>query len=156
MFLTFSYAKKYFSEKKSKVIGQILNPELFDTQEKTQTSGDKDIPQVLIIGGSQGSARIFRFILEHIDAFSTVHLHVVLGKLNADFRKFFEPYPFVSVYDFLSQNELAMLYPRIDTAITRAGATALAELSAFGIQLIIIPLPESANNHQYYNAKDYE
>ncbi|MDB5046099.1 MAG: UDP-N-acetylglucosamine--N-acetylmuramyl-(pentapeptide) pyrophosphoryl-UDP N-acetylglucosamine [Deinococcus sp.] len=39
-----------------------------------------------------------------------------------------------------------------DLAITRAGTGTLAEAAFHGVPLIMIPLPESAENHQYHNA----
>ncbi len=39
-----------------------------------------------------------------------------------------------------------------DLAITRAGATTIAELIAAELPAILIPLPRSAHNHQYHNA----
>ena len=39
-----------------------------------------------------------------------------------------------------------------DFAISRAGAMALAELCAWGIPSILVPLPHAAANHQHHNA----
>lgn len=39
-----------------------------------------------------------------------------------------------------------------DLAITRAGTGTLAEASFHGVPLLMVPLPESAENHQYHNA----
>ena len=66
--------------------------------------------------------------------------------------------------DWISQADLAHLIQDTDLAITRGSATTLAELTNFqepesrinNPQLIIIPLPYSAGNHQYYNAVEYE
>lgn len=38
-----------------------------------------------------------------------------------------------------------------DVAITRAGTSTLAEAAFHGVPLVMVPLPESAENHQYYN-----
>jgi UDP-N-acetylglucosamine--N-acetylmuramyl-(pentapeptide) pyrophosphoryl-undecaprenol N-acetylglucosamine transferase len=40
-----------------------------------------------------------------------------------------------------------------DLVISRAGASALSELQAMGKPSILIPSPNVAENHQYYNAK---
>jgi UDP-N-acetylglucosamine--N-acetylmuramyl-(pentapeptide) pyrophosphoryl-undecaprenol N-acetylglucosamine transferase len=40
-----------------------------------------------------------------------------------------------------------------DLAVTRSGATTLAEITALGIPAILIPSPNVVDNHQYYNAK---
>jgi UDP-N-acetylglucosamine--N-acetylmuramyl-(pentapeptide) pyrophosphoryl-undecaprenol N-acetylglucosamine transferase len=39
-----------------------------------------------------------------------------------------------------------------DFAISRAGAMSLAELCAWGVPSILVPLPSAAANHQYHNA----
>ena len=41
-----------------------------------------------------------------------------------------------------------------DLAITRAGATTLAEISAIGTAAILIPSPYVPNNHQVHNAEE--
>lgn len=43
-----------------------------------------------------------------------------------------------------------------DLAITRAGTSTLAEAAVHGVPLLMVPLPESAENHQYYNALSVE
>lgn len=43
-----------------------------------------------------------------------------------------------------------------DLAITRAGTSTLAEAAFHGVPLIMVPLPESSENHQYYNGLDVE
>ncbi len=43
-----------------------------------------------------------------------------------------------------------------DLVISRAGATALAEITACGIPSILIPYPYAAENHQEYNARSLE
>ncbi len=48
--------------------------------------------------------------------------------------------------------DMPSLYDRIDLAVTRAGATTVAELCAAGIGAIYIPLPWAADDHQTANA----
>lgn len=59
---------------------------------------------------------------------------------------------------WISQENIAEIIQGTDITITRGSATTLAELttSSQKIQLIIVPLPFSADNHQYYNAREYE
>ena len=42
-----------------------------------------------------------------------------------------------------------------DIAITRAGASTLAELAHLNIPFIAIPFPHATDNHQFWNAKRY-
>lgn len=39
-----------------------------------------------------------------------------------------------------------------DLAVSRAGAMALAELCAWGVPMVLVPLPTAAANHQHHNA----
>lgn len=60
--------------------------------------------------------------------------------------------------EWISQSDIAHLIQDTNIAITRGSATTLAELTSFSeskTKLIIIPLPCSAGNHQYYNALEY-
>ena len=45
------------------------------------------------------------------------------------------------------------LFRESHLVISRAGASTISELTALGVPSILIPLPISANNHQYENAK---
>jgi len=44
-------------------------------------------------------------------------------------------------------------YSACDLLLARAGATTIAELLNLGIPSILVPSPNVAENHQYYNAK---
>jgi UDP-N-acetylglucosamine:LPS N-acetylglucosamine transferase len=70
----------------------------------------------------------------------------------------FSTIPDCQALEWISQPDIAHLIQDTDLAITRGSATTLAELTVFGkkSKLIIIPLPYSANNHQYYNALEYK
>ena len=57
--------------------------------------------------------------------------------------------------DWISQENIASLLENTQIAITRGSATTLAEIDIFGVKKIIIPLPYAADNHQYWNAREY-
>ena len=52
-------------------------------------------------------------------------------------------------------NKIIDYYSKANLVITRSGASALGELVNAKIPFISIPLPGSADNHQYKNAKFY-
>ena len=56
----------------------------------------------------------------------------------------------VKVRPYLSP--IADAYAAADLAITRAGAISIAELCAWGIPSILVPLPTAAQDHQAHNA----
>jgi len=58
-----------------------------------------------------------------------------------------------TVAKWLSSNPIANAYAASDFALTRGGAMATAELCAWGIPPIVVPLPTAAADHQTANAK---
>ncbi len=50
-------------------------------------------------------------------------------------------------------NDLSKYYQKSDIAITRCGASSMAELVNLRIPFIAVPLPSSIDNHQFKNAK---
>jgi len=54
-------------------------------------------------------------------------------------------------YSFIRE-ELPFIYEKAGIVISRAGSV-IAELASFKKSSILVPIPESANNHQYHNAK---
>jgi UDP-N-acetylglucosamine--N-acetylmuramyl-(pentapeptide) pyrophosphoryl-undecaprenol N-acetylglucosamine transferase len=81
---------------------------------------------------------------------------VALGRLNANMQKQFDTIPHIQAIPWISQKNFAELLYDADIIITRGSATTLAEIESFSKKKIIIPLPVSSGNHQYWNAKEYE
>ena len=153
VFLGFEDAKMYFNTIRTEVVGQILSPVLF---EGIPTKSVSPKTNLIVFAGSQGSKRIFDSILANVENLADFDITIVLWSLNLWFRKDFEKFTNITCYDFIWPEEIKKLFLEADVAITRAWATSLAELEAFGIKMIIIPLKESANNHQYFNALSYK
>ena len=57
----------------------------------------------------------------------------------------------VEVREYLSP--IADAYAAADLALVRAGAMTTAELFAWGIPAIVVPLPTAAADHQTHNAR---
>ena len=107
---------------------------------------------ILVFGGSQGSAALNNAIDAWVDAGlpDGVELIWATGKAHFDRHKHREASR-VRVRPYLAP--IADAYAASDLAITRAGAMTTAELAAWGIPPILIPLPTSAADHQTVNAK---
>ena len=169
IFLGFESARIYFDPKKCEVIGQILDP-VFDLQHSNIPTFQHSIswkttkPHILVICGSQWSRTIFEKIITEFSWKSKYEWIIALGKLNSGMKGEFEKIPDCQAIEWISQSDIAALILSTDLAITRWSATTLAELTNFqdseftinNLQLIIVPLPYSAGNHQYHNALEYE
>ncbi|HSC59393.1 MAG TPA: UDP-N-acetylglucosamine--N-acetylmuramyl-(pentapeptide) pyrophosphoryl-undecaprenol N-acetylglucosamine transferase [Gemmatimonadales bacterium] len=107
---------------------------------------------LLVTGASQGAVPINRAVAGWLDAggaADTVVLWATGKGSYEEFRRYHRP-PAVQVFDFL--DPIADAYAVADLAVARGGMMTGAELCAWGIPSIIIPLPTAADDHQTANA----
>lgn len=110
---------------------------------------------LLVYGGSQGSLAINRTVSQWIDRGLPDSVSLIWGTGRgsyADFKHLESPR--VRVRDYLAP--IGDAYAAVDLAIARAGAMTTAELFAWGIPAILIPLPTAAADHQTVNAVTLE
>jgi len=164
IFTAFSIKKtEYFPAKKMLSVGNPIREEILQGSEKEakkifNLSGEK--PVIMILGGSQGAQRVNEQLLsilpEILSKFEIIHQ---TGKANfgqmkkeADFILSEDLKKYYHLTPFLNENELIHGYQAADLIISRAGSGAIFEIAAVGKPSILIPLPESAQNHQIKNA----
>lgn len=106
---------------------------------------------MLIYGGSQGSKAINDVVAAWIRAGIPAGLHVIwaTGERTFDSYRGAES-EHVRVRPYLTP--VSGAYAATDFALSRAGAMATAELCAWGIPPIVVPLPTAAADHQTANA----
>jgi UDP-N-acetylglucosamine--N-acetylmuramyl-(pentapeptide) pyrophosphoryl-undecaprenol N-acetylglucosamine transferase len=117
---------------------------------------DGSRPVVLITGGSQGALAINRSVAEWIrggGAQKAVIIWVTGRGTHAEFTALHSP-PDVHVVDFL--DPMADAYAVSDLVLSRAGMITVAELCAWGLPSILVPLPTAAADHQTHNARAME
>jgi UDP-N-acetylglucosamine--N-acetylmuramyl-(pentapeptide) pyrophosphoryl-undecaprenol N-acetylglucosamine transferase len=148
----YTFPNKIINWKRHILTWQILNPELIDYIDDLETIENLKL-SVLIIAWSQWSTRIFENMLKILPDLQDVNFHIILWEKNMHYREKFKEFKNVVAHDYITQKRLWKIYKTVDIAITRAWATSLWELNSFWIHSIIIPLKESANNHQVENAK---
>lgn len=119
-------------------------------------------PTVFIFGGSQGAAAINQVVFDGLELilknYNIIHhtgsqgieqarvaAHQLSGGVGLNYRP----------YDFL-QAEMAEALFVANLAIIRASASSIAEVAAHSKPTIIIPNPNSANQHQQVNAEFVE
>ena len=110
---------------------------------------------IFIVGGSQGS-KIFNEYFE--DAFNfylknDIQIIWQCGQNHIDYYKNKINNKNILLKGFF--NEIDYAYSAADIIISRAGAMALNEIAFMAKPMILIPLPNSAGNHQLYNAMSF-
>lgn len=135
--------------------GQPIRKQLRDASLVQRTDSE---PMLLVLGGSQGSQYLNETVPHAVQA-SGFQGKVVHGcgvshvestqQLVHDLQ--LKNY---SVVGFMNAEELVSAYRSATVAISRSGGT-LAELALFGLPSILVPLPNSANDHQLHNAEEF-
>lgn len=127
---------------------------------KADLNIDNNLPTVFVTGGSHGAMKINSYVMEHAkEILKFANIVQVAGDL--DYERVKKEQEKISgngkylVYGFLSDDfNRAMFVSEI--VISRASATTLAEISSLAKPSILVPLPTSASNHQYFNARSFE
>jgi UDP-N-acetylglucosamine--N-acetylmuramyl-(pentapeptide) pyrophosphoryl-undecaprenol N-acetylglucosamine transferase len=110
-------------------------------------------PVMLVTGGSQGALAINRAVGGWLDQDrrGDVTLIWVTGRATySEFTRYHSP-PGVQVLDFL--DPMADGYSVADLVVSRAGMITVAELCAWGLPNVLVPLPTAAADHQSHNAR---
>jgi UDP-N-acetylglucosamine--N-acetylmuramyl-(pentapeptide) pyrophosphoryl-undecaprenol N-acetylglucosamine transferase len=115
---------------------------------------------LLIFGGSLGAHRINVAVLDALPKLSdmSAQLRLIHQTGQADFSMVKSAYaalPFeADVRPFIEKMDEA--YAAADLVLCRAGATTVAELTAFGKAAILVPFPYAIYDHQRANAQALE
>lgn len=105
---------------------------------------------VTFMGGSGGAHFINELALAYAKNHPSKKVVLISGK-NYDLQNEF---PNLTIHSFV--DKIVDIYKNSEIVIARAGSTTLSELSFLGIPSIIIPMPNSADNHQEKNADFYD
>ena len=116
---------------------------------------DSNKNTILIIGGSQGAVSINKAVFSIILELSGFQLLWITGEADYPYvKQKVQTRDNVHIFSFLYEMEMA--YGAANLVISRAGATALAEISKCGLPAVLIPYPAATDNHQLENAKRYK
>lgn len=111
-------------------------------------------PTLAVVGGSQGAEVLNRGAVEGLDgaAGKLQVIHVAgAGKAEAVAEAYRRKGARAAVYEFVEDME--SLYSAADLIVSRAGAMAIAEIAAFGVPAVLVPIARSAGDHQRENAR---
>jgi UDP-N-acetylglucosamine--N-acetylmuramyl-(pentapeptide) pyrophosphoryl-undecaprenol N-acetylglucosamine transferase len=154
--ISFEDSRKYFRKKdKLFLTGNPVRENLFSVSREEALKKFGFNPQkktLLILGGSLGAVSMNEAAAFSLKKFEEKNIQIIWqsGKNYYEKYKHFNS-EFVWVNDFIDDMNFA--YSASDLLVARAGATTIAEILAFGIPCVLVPSPNVAANHQYYNAK---
>lgn len=116
-----------------------------------------DQPVVLVVGGSQGASGLNTMVLSALPLLAGKNWQWLHLAGTNDFEKVKSAYAAhglrAVVKPFLAEMDLAL--GAATAAISRAGASSLAELAALRLPALLVPFPAAADNHQFFNARIY-
>lgn len=168
--IAFQGAASYFPEKKTFLAGVPVRPALtanVPSREaaKRELQFATNEPLLLVLGGSQGAAPLNTFVAENLGAllekFQILHqageanlgeaggaAKLALQNATEAFRARYR------AEGFLDESGLARALAAADIVLSRAGASAIYELAAFGKPAVLVPV-ESDGGQQRANAREY-
>ncbi len=162
--VSFKESESFLPIEKTIVTG---NPVREEVLQGSKEEGQKvfhlnpQIKTILIIGGSLGAQAINEAILSVLQELVRKYQVIHITGIN-NYRKAKEEAGRIGIkvgrdnyylFPYLDK-DLAHAYAVADLVISRAGANVISEIAAWQIPSILIPIPESANNHQVYNATE--
>ena len=112
---------------------------------------------LLIFGGSAGAHRVNLAVVDAMHTLTDIagELQIIHQTGQADFaaiKAAYDSLPFAAeVLPFIEKMDEA--YASADLVVCRAGATTVAELTAFGKAAILVPYPYAIYDHQRWNAQ---
>jgi UDP-N-acetylglucosamine--N-acetylmuramyl-(pentapeptide) pyrophosphoryl-undecaprenol N-acetylglucosamine transferase len=117
---------------------------------------DPDRPTILVMGGSQGASGINDLIISSLPMLAARNPQPQFFHLSGPSevekvrRAYAEKNVRAVVHGFFGEMDTALSAATV--AVSRSGASSLAEIAAMRVPSVLIPYPAATDNHQYYNA----
>jgi UDP-N-acetylglucosamine--N-acetylmuramyl-(pentapeptide) pyrophosphoryl-undecaprenol N-acetylglucosamine transferase len=162
-FVYFPTAAQRLRARRVEVTGMPVRPQFLKplgAPEARQALGlTAEAPLLLIMGGSQGASKINELFLEALpqlrqSAPDLQFMHLTGPRDAESVRAAYQAQKAPALVRAFS-SEMPVALAAADVAVSRAGASSLAELAARRLPAVLIPYPSAADNHQYFNARAF-
>ncbi|MFA4890329.1 MAG: undecaprenyldiphospho-muramoylpentapeptide beta-N-acetylglucosaminyltransferase [Candidatus Paceibacterota bacterium] len=165
--ISFEQTGKYFPKEKIALTGNPVRNEFFikaTVGTKDFFKFEEEVPILFFVGGSQGAKKINDIVIdilpELVKKYQVIHQCGKNNKAEAEGRAaiVLEKSPLKNRYrsfGFMDENLMRMAYGAADLVVSRAGSGSIFEIAASGLPSILIPLSNSAQDHQKENAYAY-
>jgi len=125
---------------------------------RTALGLDPQRATVLVMGGSQGASGINDLMIGALPTLALRELQFFHLSGPADVEKVRRAYAEKNlraiVHGFFGEMDTALGAATV--AVSRSGASSLAELAAVGVPSVLVPFPAATDNHQFFNAKAFQ
>ena len=161
IFVAYSEIEGISQKYKNKIvtIGNLVREEIINFNTSNQDNEKFENLRILILGGSQ-AAKAFANLLPQVfkklkDSGISIKIYQqCLKEQNSQLSQFYEKEKIdYEIFNFAEN--INNYYSKVNLVITRSGASVLGELINVKMPFISIPLPSSAENHQFKNAEFY-
>jgi UDP-N-acetylglucosamine--N-acetylmuramyl-(pentapeptide) pyrophosphoryl-undecaprenol N-acetylglucosamine transferase len=170
--VSFERAIKYFNPAKTAWLGAPVRRDFIKNRPTQKLAKEEMVfvanePLVLVLGGSQGSQPINEFIIRNLvdlikdtqvlhqtgqanygDVQKLARVVLIETPLNTEIKSRYQAVPYFD-------KNLKTAMTAADLIIARAGSGTIFEIAAMTKPSILIPLAESANDHQRANAYEF-
>ena len=163
----FPESARFFDSRKIVLTGNPIRFQVLGGNEKEASEHfnlEAGVPVVLVMTGSQGATKINETILdtlpELLEKYQVIHqvgeknFKDIEGRAGIILEKVVLKYHY-HPYLFLNEGSLKNAGKVASMVISRAGAGAIFEIAGWGLPSIVIPIHNSAQNHQRENAYNY-
>jgi UDP-N-acetylglucosamine--N-acetylmuramyl-(pentapeptide) pyrophosphoryl-undecaprenol N-acetylglucosamine transferase len=154
--LSYEDSKKYFrNEQKLYMTGNPVRENLVrmnksDALQKFGLNPKKKT--LLILGGSLGASSINSAIEANLKNLTSNDIQLIWQTGKAYYEKY-KDMSSETVWISAFIENMNEAYSACDIVLARSGATTIAEILFLGVPAILVPSPNVAENHQYFNAK---
>jgi len=166
IFTSFSHTEIFFPKEQAMLTGNPVRASLTRCaveQGRSVLHIQYTKPILFITGGSQGAQKINDVVVntlpQLLERYEVIHQCGVslLEGIKEIVQKEYKPEFLQSyhVYGLLNEEEISAAYAIANLVISRAGASNIFEIAQAGKPSVIIPIANSANNHQAENAHAY-
>ena len=162
IFIGVEAARNRFLNTRVTVAGTPVRPEFIGLDKascRTRLGLDVRRSVLLIMGGSQGARGINELLLAALPSLKRARpdlqlLHLTgKGEMERVRRVYERAEMEVTIHEFLADMPAAL--GAADVAVSRAGASSLAELAAARLPALLLPYPLAADDHQRHNARGF-
>jgi UDP-N-acetylglucosamine--N-acetylmuramyl-(pentapeptide) pyrophosphoryl-undecaprenol N-acetylglucosamine transferase len=162
-FVYFPPTTEKLAARRVEVVGMPVRPQFLEPMTpgaaRTAMGLEPEAPVLLVMGGSQGARKVNELVMAFVPQLRQAMPNLQFVHLTGDhdLESIRARYKALNIPAVVHAfwNEMGLALAAADVAVSRAGASSLAELAARQLPAVLIPYPTAADNHQFFNARAF-